>query len=1476
MKSRCLARKSTALLMAFLIITSVFAIPSGFLSTATPETEDDLDTIAYSNDFDGSNPLKGIALSGAGIKYEGYIDASSSGADHRLTVEYDAGKNYTLEADLKISSFGSAANSHLSIRLLDGVNLILGKGISGIRFTNPASDDLINTSKGFSAVGDWVSLSVTVLGSNVSVSVNGNPFGSWNDSRIGSANTAKIAFAHNGAPFMLDNLHISSLGETVFSQSYNDKRGLTLSENLPVDNIVILSVTLKGITGSNEGEMSYGLRIKTRNNLTINLNRGNIGIVPNNSYDYFDWNKNSFNQYIGQTVELRIETIGDTVKIYVNGVLLHSASAAAFAECPAGPLEISDWECNYGINSVTVIEPAEAKGLLFYQLYNDKKDLTLTETLPKDNIITLSINVKSFIGTDLAEGLRIASRSGMTVNICNGNAGVVLRKPDDSGDDYSLYDWSTKDYLLGKYIGQTIEIRVETIGDTVKAFINGSLVLETTSPLIGACAPGPLKVTNWNFSYGINMVKITEPGAPETEYSNQFNSDVELTMVTMSSGITVQKNHYLQYTCGSDWTVFPGTYKDFVATGRFRFENVYLTDKNNAGDAHIIFGNHRLRLTSSWKVAIDRLNSDGSWTEDLAKQEPVSIPVGAWIDFKILQIGSKINVVVGSYKLTVEGAQTQEGFLGLGGWNTQFDVDDLVVKTEYFEPPAPPATGTVLLEDHFDGTEINTELWSQRGTPPLKIMPDPLDPDNKVLAHPPEDSKQGEYPYLDTVKNDFTDFTITARLMMPTSGNGNVGFNLRAIGTNTFVRAEFSNDWEGRLVWSGDDAQYTPDMRIEPDVWHNIRIIADGNQYEVYVNGKKVCSLVDDHLTEGGISIGGWNSPYYIDDVVVYMGRVDEQVIEPEGGRTFYVDANASPGGDGRSPETAWRTIQQVNNFPEFYPGDKILFKAGCVWEGTTLSPSGNGSPQKPIVISSYGEGPKPVIDRKGPGPNQPTTTLVLTNQSYWTIENITLSNSNPNGKGTLNDPVDDGNGHILCDTRQALLINAKYVNGQSQFVVRGITIRNVDIVDVDSTDGDEGNGIKERIKGKIGWGTWGGGINLSGSQSTDGQYRAWLEDILIENCRFYNVGGTAITSSFGLETYHKNVTIRNNIVDCDENFPQSNHGFYLVCVQNCLIEYNTLRNLTNGLAFQYARNSTMQYNVVINSDGYLHTLSKLTGKDERWDGCGIDADTNCSGTITFRGNYTYNCYAGAYAFFDYTDVENVPEATIVLENNISHNDRTFIYYQVDHAAYTFKVRNNTVYRDANAPYADENIIRLYNSHNPSALNKLVQDQLTITANIFDYPEQTMRLNRTWGVYEGNAYFADSVMGSVGDVKELKDPLLKIPDDATARRFSFCGNAPNTISLVDSGYYVPQPGSYCLDSNGKPVCGVDFAALKLAADQFWGRTNPPEDEGSNPSKDEGSNPKTGLTFVSGIAVMLLMAAGIAVVLSNGKRFTDNA
>ena len=77
--------------------------------------------------------------------------------------------------------------------------------------------------------------------------------------------------------------------------------------------------------------------------------------------------------------------------------------------------------------------------------------------------------------------------------------------------------------------------------------------------------------------------------------------------------------------------------------------------------------------------------------------------------------------------------------------------------------------------------------------------------------------------------------------------------------------------------------------------------------------------------------------------------------------RNYYVNSRfGEDNRDGASPATAWRTLTNLSH-RSFQPGDSILFRRGSRFTGGFVFMS-SGSPQAPIVFSSYGNGPKPAF----------------------------------------------------------------------------------------------------------------------------------------------------------------------------------------------------------------------------------------------------------------------------------------------------------------------------------------------------------------------------------------------------------------------------------------------------------------------------------------------------------------------------------
>jgi len=112
--------------------------------------------------------------------------------------------------------------------------------------------------------------------------------------------------------------------------------------------------------------------------------------------------------------------------------------------------------------------------------------------------------------------------------------------------------------------------------------------------------------------------------------------------------------------------------------------------------------------------------------------------------------------------------------------------------------------------------------------------------------------------------------------------------------------------------------------------------------------------------------------------------------ISPAPAKTYYV--SQSSGNDRWSGEAGtpgqdtgpWKTLGRASI--DLVAGDRILLKCGDTWD-EELRPRGSGSPERPILISSYGKGPKPIIDRQDD--SQDRTGIRLADQGGFKITGL-------------------------------------------------------------------------------------------------------------------------------------------------------------------------------------------------------------------------------------------------------------------------------------------------------------------------------------------------------------------------------------------------------------------------------------------------------------------------------------------------------
>lgn len=89
---------------------------------------------------------------------------------------------------------------------------------------------------------------------------------------------------------------------------------------------------------------------------------------------------------------------------------------------------------------------------------------------------------------------------------------------------------------------------------------------------------------------------------------------------------------------------------------------------------------------------------------------------------------------------------------------------------------------------------------------------------------------------------------------------------------------------------------------------------------------------------------------------------------------------------DGLTVTTPWQTITKVNA-GAFFSGDKILFKRGESWAGTSLNITWSGDEGAPIYFGDYGTGALPIIDG-----SDAVHCVQISNQHFIHLENLDLT----------------------------------------------------------------------------------------------------------------------------------------------------------------------------------------------------------------------------------------------------------------------------------------------------------------------------------------------------------------------------------------------------------------------------------------------------------------------------------------------------
>lgn len=400
-----------------------------------------------------------------------------------------------------------------------------------------------------------------------------------------------------------------------------------------------------------------------------------------------------------------------------------------------------------------------------------------------------------------------------------------------------------------------------------------------------------------------------------------------------------------------------------------------------------------------------------------------------------------------------------------------------------------------------------------------------------------------------------------------------------------------------------------------------------------------------DGTSQAQPSSSGEEKPSESEDQTV--SEVEKQTVSFDGEREeesgynlFYVDSeNGDDENSGRSPEKAWKSLENVND-NEFEPGTKILLKRGSVFY-EQLVPKSSGKPGKYIIIDSYGSGPKPIINGDGE-----SAAVILSSLEYVEVRNLAVTNSSEYMSPRKGVSVVAG-GQVS---------NGVYHKGG---MFNHIYLINLDVYDVTSNEGDRFNG----------------GIVFYSKRSEN---PAAFNEVLVQGCTVKNTGGCGIVMASdyangpGVEwsplAYYpsQNIAVRGNFVShC------ASDGIFISATNNLMIEYNTVTDTSYaqgsyaGIWPHYSSNVVMQYNEAYDV--------KLVGGD----GQGFDVDINCVNTVV-QYNYSHD-NEGGFILLCTDGINGGYNKDISVRYNVSQNDMGQIF-TLSGPISDVKIYNNTVY----------------------------------------------------------------------------------------------------------------------------------------------------------------------------------------------------
>lgn len=381
----------------------------------------------------------------------------------------------------------------------------------------------------------------------------------------------------------------------------------------------------------------------------------------------------------------------------------------------------------------------------------------------------------------------------------------------------------------------------------------------------------------------------------------------------------------------------------------------------------------------------------------------------------------------------------------------------------------------------------------------------------------------------------------------------------------------------------------------------------------------------------------------------------------------IYIDSNEGDDNNlGNSKQSAWATLVNLDK-TKLKPGTTIHLKADSEFNGF-IEINDSGTEGSPIILKSYGDGKKPIINGNG----EKKYTILLNNVEQIIIDGIEITN-----KGTQR-----------LEARTGLTILAENSGDLNNIVVQNMVIRDVNGSLVKSDGGGSAILIRkfgEKIKSRI-------------------------NGLQILNNHIYRTERNAINfrASANRDKWYPNlnVIVKNNLI---EKVPGD--GIVIFGCDGAIVEHNTLRDFPDILPDSEAAAGIWPFS----SDNTIIQFNEVSGHKAKWDAQGYDSDWNSVGTI-IQNNYSHDNYGGfvlvCNAGASYGEKINVGTVNTIIRNNLSINDGIRPYPTIRRGVFspTFHItgpventhiHDNIIIIPNKNPNVDNTIVRIDNWGGP-------------------------------------------------------------------------------------------------------------------------------------------------------------------------------